>query len=60
MFRGSTKDTGEDFDQVLADWDGDVLTPFNNFLHRVYRAYHDFFPFYNIDIRMQLLKPMPS
>jgi hypothetical protein len=43
MFRGSTKDTGEDFDNVIADWDGDVLTPFNEFLQRVYRAYSAIF-----------------
>jgi hypothetical protein len=44
MFRGSTDDKGDDFDQFVADWDGEILTPFNQFLQKVYRASYAIFP----------------
>lgn len=39
LFWGTTKDTEEEFDLTVDDWDGKVLDPFNQFLHCVYRKF---------------------
>lgn len=39
LFRGVTKDTEEEFDMTVEDWDNAVVEPWAQFLQRVYRTY---------------------
>lgn len=38
MHKGTTKDTGEQFEQTVEDWEGAVIEPFDKFLNRVFSA----------------------
>ena len=39
LHRGVTRDTGEEFQVTVVDWDGSIIDPFNEFINHIFRTY---------------------